>query len=55
MDSFGSAVKYLFMFLPVEMVCKVVEKMGIIYGVLIEYPFQKGKRKAQRVYKRLEK
>jgi len=55
MDSFGNALKYLFLFLPVEVVCSVVEKVGILYGMLIEYPFQTGKRKAQGLYKRLEK
>jgi len=48
-------LKRIFILFPVEVVCKVVEKVGIVYGILIEYPFQKGKRKAQSVYKKLEK
>jgi len=48
-------LKRIFILFPVEVVGSVVEKIGIVYSILWEYPFQKGKRKAQGVYKRLEK
>jgi len=48
-------LKRIFILFPVEVICKVIEKIGITYGILWEYPFQKGKRKAQGVYRGLEK
>ena len=55
MDSFSGAVKYLFIIIPISIVCRVVEGIGITYVILFEYPFQEGKRKAQGVYRKLKK
>lgn len=54
MDSFKSALKHLFIWLPVETLSKIAEVLGILYG-LMEYPFSKGKYKASKIYDKIEK
>ncbi len=54
MDSITSAAKYLFLFLPVETLCRVVEWIGTAYGIL-QYSFFKGKCKSRAMYDYLER
>lgn len=47
-------IKYVFLFIPLEVACKLTEKYGVIYG-LLNYSFHKGKARARKVYDKLEK
>lgn len=49
MDSFKSAVGYLVVYTPLRMLSKVIEGLGVVWG-LLEHPFQTGKYNASKVY-----
>ena len=53
MDSVTYAIKYILIFLPMEGLCKMMEKWGVVYGIF-NYSFHKGKARARKVYDSLE-
>ena len=48
-------LKRIFIFLPLKLLMWAVEKIGLFYALLVEYPFEKGKRQAKNVYDVLKK
>jgi len=54
MDSFMFAVRYVFIFLPMELICKCMEKVGVVYGIF-DYSFHKGKARSRKTYDYLDK
>jgi hypothetical protein len=49
MDSFTGALGYLFIYTPLRFLSKVIEAVGIVYGIL-KFPFEIGVYKSSKIY-----